>query len=273
LNYAEAPSVCSVPCVLGNEKNDIINCRYALVGDSHAEVFAQPLHAYLQENMPVESLANLAKPKCPFIINLSCTRTGLVYPERCPVYDQMAHTILKSPHIQTIIYAQFYSKHVRNTPYDNLEGGIDTTVKYPIYCNKFNETVRSDNGKEILFDGFVATIQQLLAMGKRVILIYPVPETGWHIPIKGHLKRFTNDITPITISYESFLSRAGDIIAAFDEMQHENLTKIQPHKLWCDSVIKGRCITHSNTEYFYYDNNRLSIQGALIIAKDIYKHL
>ena len=47
-----------------------------------------------------------------------------------------------------------------------------------------------------------------------------------------------------------------------DSIKSENIYRVYPHILFCDSIIKNRCATHDDKDIFYHDNNHLSQKGA-----------
>ena len=56
-------------------------------------------------------------------------------------------------------------------------------------------------------------------------------------------------------------------------MKDKNLIRIYPHKLFCDNLIKDRCITHDSKKLFYLDYDHLSSAGSNLIVNEILKSL
>ena len=47
-----------------------------------------------------------------------------------------------------------------------------------------------------------------------------------------------------------------------DSIQSDNILRVYPDKLFCNTLIKNRCITHDDKDIFYTDDDHLSIRGA-----------
>ena len=70
---------------------------------------------------------------------------------------------------------------------------------------------------------------------------------------------------PITTSYDIYKKRSDKSFKLLNEIQHPKIIRIYPHKIFCNNKIHNRCVTHSQTDMYYYDNNHLSIKGAELL--------
>ena len=69
-----------------------------------------------------------------------------------------------------------------------------------------------------------------------------------------------------------YLRRAKSSFKLLDEIKHPNLYRVYPHEIFCDSLIKDRCIIYDEKNLFYSDYNHPSVYGSdlindLIISK------
>ena len=112
-------------------------------------------------------------------------------------------------------------------------------------------------------------------------MIYPVPPVGFHVPKrlldsfiwnKDNFNEFLNS-NPLTTSYGSFMKYAKKSFEILDSIQHPNLYRVYPHKLFCDNQIKNRCITHDDKNIFYIDSIHLSKKGVEMVGKLIIKEI
>ena len=114
-------------------------------------------------------------------------------------------------------------------------------------------------------------------LGRQVVLIYQVPEVGWHVPKVLAKKMFFNvsdSTTEITTNYKSFLERNKDANALLDSIgNHKNLIRIKPDSIMCDSFVRGRCVATLNGDALYYDDDHLSNEGAKLIVNEIMKSI
>ena len=116
----------------------------------------------------------------------------------------------------------------------------------------------------------------------KIILVYPFPEAGWHIPtkllnslpknkdlIKEHLilKNY------ITTSYQVYKDRTRSSFELLDSIQGDNVYRAYPHTLYCNTIIKNRCITHDDKNIFYADDDHPSLKGAEMINNLIMKEI
>ena len=157
--------------------------------------------------------------------------------------------------------------------FDNKEGGIegdDIGQKY-ISLGKY-DTIQTSFKNEILE----------LSKNNKIILIYPIPEVGWHVPRKllnsvpkkiSSIKDYLVPKNYITTSYEVYKNRTKLSFDNLDSIQGNNVFRVFPHKLICNTTIKNRCVTHNNEDIFYIDDDHPSYRGAEMINDLIMKEI
>ena len=42
--------------------------------------------------------------------------------------------------------------------------------------------------------------------------------------------------------------------------------RVYPNRIFCDNLIKDKCISHDETKIYYFDSNHLSIDGSKIVT-------
>ena len=77
----------------------------------------------------------------------------------------------------------------------------------------------------------------------------------------------------INTSYEVYKKRVKSSFELLDSIKNENIYRVYPHKLFCDKIIKDRCITHYEKNIFYSDDDHLSLKGAEMINDLIMKEI
>ena len=77
----------------------------------------------------------------------------------------------------------------------------------------------------------------------------------------------------ITTSYKVYKNRAKYSFESLESIQNENIYRVYTHKLFCDTIIKDRCITHDDKNIFYADDDHPSLKGAKIINDLIMKEI
>ena len=77
----------------------------------------------------------------------------------------------------------------------------------------------------------------------------------------------------VTTSYEVYKNRTQSTFELLDSIQGENIYRVYPHRLFCDTIIKDRCATHDDKNIFYSDDDHPSLQGAEMINNLIMKEI
>jgi hypothetical protein len=173
--------------------------------------------------------------------------------------------ILSKEKNSIIIFGGRFPLYLSKKYFDNKEGGIESKQKF-IY-----ELIPTQNYKNIQ-DSFKEEVLQL-SKANKIILIYPIPEVGWNPNKKIYLQWINNknrknkifEIEPITTSYEVYKERTKASFKFLDDIKNENIHRIYPHEVFCNTQFEDRCITHDKKTSFYYDDDHLSIKGSEII--------
>ncbi len=166
--------------------------------------------------------------------------------------------------------------YLEGTGFDNGEGGIEPEIGY-LWTD--GGVKRIDHNRPLFVrrvavaESFKSAVSDLLNSGKRVILVYPVPEVGWNVPIYASKKFLHSTENSITTNYETYLQRNATAIKALDSLgMHDNLVRIHPDKTLCNTSAKGRCNAVSNGVPLYYDEDHLSNVGAALLTNEIIKN-
>ena len=193
-------------------------------------------------------------------------------------YLSKLREILSKQDNSIIIFSGNFAKQLNNSPFDNQEGGFighqERMYKY-IPVGDY-QTIQSSFKNEVL----------KLSKKNNIILIYPVPEVGWHVPSRlnniirkesknGGLDRekFIEKSKYITTSYQIYKNRTKSTFELFDSIRSDNIYRVYPSELLCDTLIKNRCITHDDKNVFYSDHFHPSLVGAKMIGELIMKQI
>ena len=112
-------------------------------------------------------------------------------------------------------------------------------------------------------------MDELLANGIRVFLIYPVPVIGWDVPYRRYKMHIRGIDEPISIDAETHFERHAEVIEVFDDMDHELLTKIDPFEVFCDSFLDGRCVAELDGKLLYRDDDHLTNAGSEMLLGEV----
>jgi len=121
----------------------------------------------------------------------------------------------------------------------------------------------------------IKKINFFLKNNYKIILLYPLPkfkENISEILAKQIIsKKLSYKKNYLNISYTDYINKTEPIFTKLDKLKHENLYKMHPHKIFCNSIVKNKCIAHNNKETFFIDGQHLSKKGSILINMDLMK--
>ena len=244
-----------------------------IIGDSHVWTIIPDLKDKII-NRGYQFITS-AYPNCFYFykFNLINKKKGM-HKNDCPIQSQ--YKLLSKVENSTIIFFGRLPLYLTGFLYDNKEvkQGKRRIGKWDknFYSTDKNLTIEKSFKEQILN----------LKKKNKIILIYPFPEAGWDIPKKlldvlpRNKDLISNFLIPknyITTSYEIYKERTKSSFALLDSVKGNNIYRVYPHTLFCDTTIKNRCLTHDNKNIFYADTNHPSLKGAEMINDLIIKEI
>ncbi|HSO82218.1 SGNH hydrolase domain-containing protein [Thiocapsa sp.] len=203
----------------------------ALLGDSHAAVYAMVLGELAQGRG--ESVLSLTMPICPPA--LGWEGEHLSWREDCGRFQRLAlDRIIATPSIQTEVLAAWY----RIYPFDDPNGELAVAIE--------------------------KAIERLVSAGKRVALVYPVPQPDADVPTTlAEAVLDGRDPNLIRQPLEQFHADQSGVFAMLDGLdRHPSLIRIYPHQVLCPG---SDCLFYRDGRVLYYDDNHLSVTGAALL--------
>ena len=239
-----------------------------IIGDSHMEVLAFDLNGRL-----VKRGYQFINPKYYCVYLPGFNRLHFKTKKKLEDCDSQYHEKLKQNLLQDtssiIIIGGRFPHYLTGSYFDNQEGGIETGQDNPYV---------SDSKYKSIKDSIRNEVSELSKLHK-IILIYPVPEVGWHVNKKIISQWVKNkfsknfDLEYITTSYKVYKERTKSSFELLDSIQGDNVYRVYPHKLFCDNLIKTRCMTHNDEMIYYRDDDHLSLEGAKMVNNLIIKEI
>ena len=121
-------------------------------------------------------------------------------------------------------------------------------------------------------DSFLEKINYYLKKNYKIILIYPIPYLDENVSIEiEKLLDKKDEIDFLNIDFQRFLKESEKIFTLFDNLNHENLHKIYPHKKFCNTQLTGKCVGNTQNEIYFIDKLHLSNEGSKLINVDLIK--
>ena len=189
----------------------------------------------------------------------------------CNIESQ--YKILSKANDATIIFFGRLPLYLDRSYFDNEEGGKETGIWDRLFVSKIKGLTIEETFKTNVLE---------LAKKNKIILIYPFPEAGWHVTKKIlNLSKINNKNTEeylipknyITTSYDVYKKRTKSSFKLLDSINGKNIHRIYPDKLFCNTIMKDRCLTHDNENMFYIDDDHPSIRAAEMINNLIMREI
>ena len=242
--------------------------RAALWGDSHALALATGLADVLGERgFGLESFTRSGCAPVPGLVRIG-------NPE-CESHNKLVQKYLlgiESPKL--ILLSARWALNLDGNRFDNGEGGVEsgqTVVLQPTTGN-----VTEVERLKIIRESYRANVVALLDAGKTVILIGNIPEVGWHAPQRLAKKRILNvdRLEPLSTSFEVFKARNTSSADVWNLLPKDpRLVIVEPHTLFCDTVLPTRCAAQWNGDPIYSDDDHVNSIGSGLIVNLVAKQL
>lgn len=237
-----------------------------IIGDSHAGAMAQDIQQSLQA-AGLESYA-VTYLGCPALPGLY--RVDLGPRHGCDAYATAMQDWIATSGARAVVIAARWTIGWAGDRFDNGEGGVAEGDPNPIdlLSHASDRAGARDTARRARFLDAVATGLTAMADRVPVVVVDPVPETGWRIPERvarliqtGHAP----EAAEVTTSYTAYRARNGVVLDMLGALDHPRLVRATIEPLFCDPAA-GRCQATEGGQPLYFDNNHPSAAGAARIA-------
>ena len=74
---------------------------------------------------------------------------------------------------------------------------------------------------------------------------------------------------PLTTSYDGYKSYSKRTFELYDSVGGDNVFRVFPHRILCDTAVDDRCVTNSDDgqHLYYYDDDHPSTEGSKLIVR------
>jgi peptidoglycan/LPS O-acetylase OafA/YrhL len=250
--------------------------RVALYGDSHAQALFSALDAEFR-TAGIHGL-RVFNPHCHAIPGILDSRVKTPASECATAHAQLFDYLRREA--DAVILSIRWTYRMFPVPgaidaltFDNGEGGVETDAHRENYT--VQNGIRSTDGA-----GKRAAVQQLLdsllATGRDIVVVYPVPEVGWDVPHLNFKRYLADGHVPreISTAAATYRLRQSFAEAALDAAgPRAGLHVVRPAALLCDAQLQGRCIAQAGGVPLYFDDNHLSDAGARLVVAEMMRVL
>ena len=234
-------------------------------GDSHADALQGGLWpAFEAAGFRFYSVTRSACPPIPGL-----TRTGAAASPLCDGFVHGVEDYARAAGFPVVVLAARWSAGAAPAGFDNGEGGVEGPPGDFLVPIGADPATAADREAAVIAR-YVEGIEDLLASGFKVVLVYPIPEAGWNVPEELARRRETSD-GPVTLSTSlaAYEARQAPVLAAFDAIESPGLFRVRPADILCGNAVPGRCINNRGDQPLYFDDNHLNVHGASLLAPAI----
>ena len=145
-----------------------------------------------------------------------------------------------------------------------------------LYLNYKN--LDADNIKLNLF---LDNVNKYLKLDYNIILIYPTPQFQnnvssslydlYHNDKKNFLNNISKEENYVSLDFEEFRTDVKNIHESFNNLIHKNLYRVFPESIFCNQIIKDKCLGNSSEHIYFIDTSHLSKKGSNMINVNLIK--
>lgn len=229
---------------------------YAVWGDSHADAMLGAFRQ-LSEDYGVNTEGFIFGGCLP-VVGYQPGTSG--FADRCRAFNERTLGVLKtSPH-QTVFLHGRWTLAVEQSKFKYEKDAALPVMAYPE-----NPT---QSAAQIVEASLRQTLDELANSGKEIIVLGPVPEAGWNVPYAlAQRVRFGDwfEQRAANPSWQEFSDRNRASLEILRRVvsDYENVTLLEPHKLFCTEA-RG-CEIEIDNVPLYADSHHLSPRGSELL--------
>ncbi len=244
-----------------------INKSIYVVGDSHMDMEKQ-FNFFRDKGFKIKSFI---EGNCFYIKNLYVSDLESNLEPWCKDLHDQTKNSLSNVENSIILYGGILPNYIEKEQFYN--GYVFNERRTP------KVFIRDDQSEEKNIAQYIEiknelnlTVAEFAKNGNIIIIIYPVPEAAWNVEKINNLIPNFEEID-LHYSYDYFYSRAKNSINIYDSLTNDNIVKVKPSSLFCNSYIKGRCVISYNGDLFYKDYDHLNSFGNEILVSNMIDNL
>ncbi len=168
--------------------------------------------------------------------------------------DAVLRAILADDSLQTVIIAARWALASEGRRYKN-----ESTREILINDDASSEVSLAEN-KVVFIRGLDRTLHALKKAGRKIVIVGPVPEPGFHVPRSLAMRERIESEREVALPYDEFLVRQDFVLRILDDFAGEyDAMLILPHEALCD---RSRCLVERDGYSVYSDEHHISRKGA-----------
>jgi peptidoglycan/LPS O-acetylase OafA/YrhL len=252
--------------------------KVVLIGDSHAD----SLVFNLNEEIKKKNLSLINFSTQTYLTDFNYVRKKIKKVDKKFIDRNIKiDNYLKENSNLILVIHYRWTLRLLETYFDNEEGHKENyDLEFHSYLEPINiKTSSSKERQKYIKEGLISQINKIINQGHKLVLVYPVPEMGTD-PYRYLFRKyifnktlFKQSIPIFSGGYEVYKNRHKLIFEILDSIENPNIYRVFPHSYFCDKQINDRCVANDENNFFYYDDNHLSLQGSKLIVDGIMKEI
>ena len=123
-------------------------------------------------------------------------------------------------------------------------------------------------------EGIKKSILELADKGHYVLLVYPLPNLDFN-PLDKLINNYklNKSISIFTKPISNYFDENNIDYDLLNNINHKNIIKIYPDKVFCNSFKKNQCVFNDNNNLFDVDEQHPSLEGSQLINNLILKEI
>jgi peptidoglycan/LPS O-acetylase OafA/YrhL len=267
LNEPEAVRQNGANCTVGMDGQTIDGSDYCvfeyspgaptlvLVGDSHADAIGASVRA-----LAIENQLNFAQ-----ISNVGCPHVSIS--DWCKQRTEALSSMLKELESPTIIYSARLPLYIEREPFYNPEFQWETDDSLKREKERLLKYWPSH-----VFEDVVEALTAWVADGYGLVIVYPVPEQGFHASVLLYLKSMSisgvEELPILSTDYDVFKKRVARSYSALDMVTGSHVRRVYPERLFCREE-SGRCIASESDRIYILTDNHVGVLGSDLIVREV----
>ena len=251
-------------CTIGTSRSEEDRVDFLFWGDSHADAFMPGVDRAAGLNDRKGVFAGYSA--CPPIFSIQIVPLG----QSCANFNESVWSWVNGrADVQQVILGARWSFWAEGTRYRG-EAGQDVRLEW--VASSEAHTEKLDNAA--IFEASLnATVARIIATGRNVVLLGPVPEIGRNVPVASARQKLMGWTAPASVTRNDFEARSGrtERILMRVASAHEGVRYLPLSDLFCDLT---QCqIESAKGRPLYIDDDHISKTTALDLLPERLKEI
>lgn len=249
-----------------------VDATVAIWGDSHAASIAQPIGLELaKQSLAIKEFTLGGCPPIPDVINiLQMTNTTVRKSESCSDYtDNVRDFIVADPNLKVVVLFAYWNNYLERHDFNAGNGRIKSDKLYSVPLGSSFELPEADR-LAALQKNLSDSVSAMIKAGKKVLIIYPLPEAPFDVPQEYAWAIWKGRVTDVDTAipryaFDSYSRLSREMLDGLGTKS--GLSRLDMSSRLCNE--KQCSLVASDGAVLYRDGNHLSLAGSALVVPGI----